>query len=418
MGPIALFDKSFLQSLSVDESFWFDHFFLTNVCPLFYVETLADLRKSVRDNRTPEQEVGIIADKFPEMHSAPNVHHVTACLGELFGHRVPMTGQILLAGGRPVKAGGQSGIVFEESPEAAAFSRWQKHEFKEIEMLFAESWRESITNLDLGEVANRFRVLGINGKSCKTLEQAKSFAEQIVAAQDHKFDRMYLALIFLGIDPQYHRPILERWSLANYPPIAKYAPYVAYVFTVELFFQIALAANLIPSERASNRVDIAYLFYLPFSMVFVSSDKLHRKCAPLFLRKDQEYIWGLDLKQDLRNVNAHYLQLSQTEKERGVMAFASSPPNEGNFLLSAIWDRQFPSWRERKSVDLSSPTIKHEELLKHLKQFDEAPTLAPKEVDFDVADSDSLIVKRKVRKKKGSWYQVPKHINNGDEDVG
>lgn len=45
MVPIALFDKSFLQSLSVDKSVWFDHFFLPVVCPLFFVETLADLTK-------------------------------------------------------------------------------------------------------------------------------------------------------------------------------------------------------------------------------------------------------------------------------------------------------------------------------------------------------------------------------------
>jgi hypothetical protein len=48
--------KSFLQSLSVDESVWFDHFFIPNICPLFYVETLADLEKSVREGRTPERE--------------------------------------------------------------------------------------------------------------------------------------------------------------------------------------------------------------------------------------------------------------------------------------------------------------------------------------------------------------------------
>lgn len=41
MGPIALFDKSFLQSLSIDESVWLGHFFMPVVCPLFYVETLA-----------------------------------------------------------------------------------------------------------------------------------------------------------------------------------------------------------------------------------------------------------------------------------------------------------------------------------------------------------------------------------------
>jgi hypothetical protein len=62
MGPITLFDKSFLQSLSVDESVWFDHFFLTNVCPLFYVETMADLEKSPQKGRAAEDEVRIIAD--------------------------------------------------------------------------------------------------------------------------------------------------------------------------------------------------------------------------------------------------------------------------------------------------------------------------------------------------------------------
>jgi hypothetical protein len=57
MGPNALFDKSFLQSLSVDESVWFDHYFYAVVCPLFYLETLADLEKAVREGRTPETEL-------------------------------------------------------------------------------------------------------------------------------------------------------------------------------------------------------------------------------------------------------------------------------------------------------------------------------------------------------------------------
>jgi hypothetical protein len=72
MGPIALFDKSFLQSLSLDESVWFDHFFIPNVCPLFYVETLADLEKPAREGKTSDQEVRVIADKFPEMTYIPH----------------------------------------------------------------------------------------------------------------------------------------------------------------------------------------------------------------------------------------------------------------------------------------------------------------------------------------------------------
>src|SRR5437762_9363216 len=106
MGPIALFDKSFLQSLSVDEAVWFDHFFIASIAPIFFVETLADLEKAIREGRTPEQEVGMIAEKTPVMHGAPSVNHLSMGVSELLGHRVPLTGrQIPVAGGRFVKAG-------------------------------------------------------------------------------------------------------------------------------------------------------------------------------------------------------------------------------------------------------------------------------------------------------------------------
>jgi hypothetical protein len=71
VGPTALFDKSFLQSLTIDESVWFDNFFLTNFCPIFNVETLADLGKPFKKGKKADQEVGIIARKFPDMHGPP-----------------------------------------------------------------------------------------------------------------------------------------------------------------------------------------------------------------------------------------------------------------------------------------------------------------------------------------------------------
>lgn len=60
MGP-AVFDKSFIQSLNINESVWFDNFFSAVITPYFYVETLADLHKSSRRGKTPEEEVTILA---------------------------------------------------------------------------------------------------------------------------------------------------------------------------------------------------------------------------------------------------------------------------------------------------------------------------------------------------------------------
>src|SRR5436190_8195558 len=120
MGPITLFDKSFLQSLTVDESVWFDHFFLAVVSPFFYVETLADLDKFPGGTRTPEREVRVIADKFPDMHGAPCAFHVNLALANLAGYPVPMNGRIPMAGGRPVKGGGRTGVVYGEPAESRA----------------------------------------------------------------------------------------------------------------------------------------------------------------------------------------------------------------------------------------------------------------------------------------------------------
>lgn len=409
MGPITLFDKSFLQSLGIDESVWFDNFFYSNISPLFYIETLADLEKSVREGRTPEQEVGLIAVKFADMHGTPNMHHISLCIDNLMGHPVPMTGQIVIAGGRPVKVEGQSGIVVERSPESEAFSRWQKGMFLEVERLFARYWRNSLSTLDINAVAQLFRRIGIDGKVCRSLREAKFIAEDVAKGQDNPMELMKLAVLFLGIPRKLYRDIFLRWMSTGSSALSNYAPYAAYVLTVEIFFQLAIAANLISGSRPSNRVDIGYLFYLPFCMVFISSDKLHRNCAPLFLRDDQDYVWGIDLKEDLSLLNQHYNNIPDAQKEKGLSSFALCPPKEGDFLTCKIWDRHLPNWR--KFSEGMEP-YKNEKIAADMESFTKASTLEPENIDFDLQNPDSMIVHRSVRLKRGSWWQVPKGMKD------
>ena len=65
---------SALQALGLDEAVWFDAFFLANVVPVFYVETLADLEKETAAGKDPEAIVGRLAEKTPP-GAAPNVYH-------------------------------------------------------------------------------------------------------------------------------------------------------------------------------------------------------------------------------------------------------------------------------------------------------------------------------------------------------
>jgi hypothetical protein len=421
MGPTTLFDKSFLQSLSVDEAVVFDHFFIAVICPMFYVETLADLEKTVRPGRTPEDEVRIIAQKTPEMNGTPCAHHLDLCGPNLIGQNVPMTGQIPIIGGKAVKVDDRRAVVFEERPEAEAFRRWQAEEFFEVERRFAKAWRAGLMAADMLTIAAGLKAMGVDAQACRTVQQAKALADKFVTAKTLPHDRIKLAVMALGLPPELESLIAEEWERAGFQPLVSYAPYAAHVLTAELFFHIALQANLVTSH---DRQDIGYLSYLPFSFLFVSSDKLHRECAPPFLRGDQNFIWGPELKADLAEIVERYKGLPQAEQEKGIMKFAPVPP-EGSLVAKLLNDfgevmRRQEQERLRRLFDEPPvetpsrhpkplPTVESE-LVRNLNRFKDAPELSPEEIDFDTRNPDVLAVQGSVHKRRGSFWQLPKDL--------
>lgn len=410
MGPIALFDKSFLQSLSTDESVWFDHFFLAVVCPIFYVETLADLAKGPTKGRPAEAIVRDIANKFPEMGGSPCIYHHDMCIQDLLGNHVPLDSRVPRPGGRAVR----SGTIYDQSHEEIAFQRWQRGRFQEVERLAAADWRAELAALDLDKFAKELRGLGIDGKTCKSLEQARDLARAVVSGRDKLHSRLALAVQLFHIPQHLHPRIIAAWTAAGQQTLEKFAPYAAHVLTIEVFFQFALAAGLIATERASNRTDIAYLFYLPFCTLFVSSDNLHRRCAPLFMRPNQEFVWGVDLKAGLKQVNAHFLTLPEDERDKGIMKFGGRPPAGSS--VSEVWDRHMRPKMRTDKEDRPPDPVWDAEIVKRMKEFRKQPTLDPHDPSTERTD-DMLTIKRRISRKRGSWWQVPKDLpDDADED--
>lgn len=414
MGPVALFDKSFLQSLSIDESVWFDQFFIPNISPLFYVETLADLDKEMSRGRTAEQVVGNIAEKSPQLSGAPNVHHSELLLANLMGQPISMTNRPIVAGGRPVEFGGKKGVNFDMSPEAKAFNRWQDGEYQKLERDFAKAWRTSIKSMTFESSASYAQKLGIDISLCKNMQDAFAAASQIVTSSAKPYDLIAFIVQALGIPREYHQDIVQRYQISGFPPLIHYAPYAAHVIKIEVFFHICVSRGFISAERPSNKIDIAYLHYLPFCNVFISGDKLHRSTAKYFLSKNQRFVWGAELKEDLNKINAYYLRLPQETKDRGVISFASKPPADEGFLTADLWDILGTSWRNKKCENIA-PLSKeaNDKLVQHIKGFTDAPTLPSDQMPDPSEELDGLSMQRSVRRKRGSWYQVPKDLKNG-----
>lgn len=414
MGPILIFDKSALQCLNLDEAVWLDNFFLCNITPIFFIETLADLEKQVRKGRTPEDVVGSLAFKTPDMGSKANAHHSTLLEGELLGlgkldmeHGIPH-----LIDGKTLALDGKTGVIFRPAAEEEALQRWQDHEFVELERLQAKAWRKALSNVDLDDNYRYFKKFFPIGRP-KTFKDVKRLVDFYIDDPDPR-SVLTFGLSLIGVPLEAQGEVVERWVRDGRRPLKEFAPYFVHVFSVDLFFYLAIAADLIGRERPSHKVDLAYLYYLPFCMVFTSNDKLHADIVPFFLRPNQTFVPGTDLKADLSRLDKHYDTFPDETKKRGLMSFASYPPEERTFLITQLWDKHMsPHWREHKSK--AKPELDSEasrRLLERMKRFREDGTPVSIDDKRDSGKIDQMVIERKVYGRKGKWCRLPPEVLN------
>ncbi len=415
MGPVLIFDKSFLESLNVDEAVFLDQFFLSNITPVFFIETLADLEKEVRKKgKTPEEVVGNIAYKTPEF-GKPNVYHQSLLEGELSGSVIidMKNGRPHISGGRTLELNGKTGVYFQPSIEEESLQRWQNGEFLLLERQTARSWRKELSNIDLEKVYEAFQgFFSAEIEKPKTLKQLKVFVDSYLNVQNQEtlFD---LGLKFIGVTPKFRDEIIKRWKDTGKKAIKEFAPYFTHVFSVDLFFYLAIATDLISRGRPSHKIDISYLYYLPFCMVFTSNDKLHSNIVPLFLRNNQSYIAGNDLKEDLKKLDEYYSSFPEEIKEKlGLFGIASFPPDDTSFITTQLWDKHMSSkWRENKFIPKPQKDSEvSKKLMQEMKDFEQKGNPI---ANINTSDgTHHMVIKRMVRGTKGKWKRFPPEVMN------
>ncbi|MCX6816839.1 MAG: hypothetical protein NTZ93_03170 [Candidatus Beckwithbacteria bacterium] len=412
MGPTIIFDKSFLQSISVDESVFLQQFFITNVTPLFYVETLGDLDLGKHKSGKPITEIiSALAIKVPSTSVAPNIHHRRLIMGNLIGMDVEMDGRIIREGGiEKVDPDGNVGIHYSESQEEMALNRWHKREYFAVEKLFSKSWRNMLSNLTFDHILGIIKNLLPNNEKLSNYSQVKKFVDKFITKTKIEL-LLYLVIEFSGINQNYYHKALQRWRRESISDFEKFAPYAAYVLKIDLFFYICMFLGLESKNRPSHKIDLAYLYYLPFCNVFVSSDKLHKRIVNFFLRKDQIFVDGPDFKRGLSKLNEYYLHyLDQINKE-GFMRFAPQPPKDLDNTVSKIWDKIFPNWRGTKLDKIKERNPEEEKiLLEKLKRIQKESIVVDRKTPMD--DIHHIIETHKVLVQKGKWRILPEGIEN------
>jgi hypothetical protein len=181
---------------------------------------------------------------------------------------------------------------------------------------------------------------------------------------------------------------------------------------VDLFFNLAVAADLIsrvrPAGKADNKVDIAYLYYLPFCQVFVSSDNLHKRAVPPFLRDDQSFIAGDELKADLRKLDSHYAALPEDVKTSGFYNFAAEPPEDPSFLITKLWDKHLPRWRQIKAEKEPLDKSKDAAVVAELNRLQQAAESADPAQRLPLEEMQFVQITRNPQRRKGKWLRYPK----------
>jgi hypothetical protein len=411
-GPHLIFDKSALECLSVDETNWLDNFFLTVITPLFFMETLADLEKEVSKGRAPEQVVGSIAIRTPDMQSTACAHHRTILQHVLAGRDMPLDGRVPRAGGKVVELDGKRGVFYEKSPEQEALDRWHEFHFLDIERQIAKRWRRDLcSGIDYTKQYAFFQNWFLLGKP-KSLAEVKTLTDGLIdnSPQDGV---LRFGVELLGI-PEAKEYVIGRWERAGSPSMKIFAPHFRHMLAVELFFHLAIASDQIsrvrPKGKADNKVDIAYLYYLPFCHIFVSNDKLHKRVVPLFLRKDQTFVDAMELKADLTKLDDHYGALPEDLKTSGFHKFANYPPREPEFLVARLWDSLGTQWRDAAANYKPPDQSKHPETIAELDRIREAAQTADPAARVSIEDTEFMEIVRYPQRKKGKWLRYGRDV--------
>jgi hypothetical protein len=303
MGPILTFDKSFLQMLSPEEVDELDLQFEIFVTPVLVSEILADLKHpSPRAGKLPEEMVRALARKMVSNHGIMQAHFRMLALGELSGRmRVPMVGSILVDPTAPnvmISRDGQ-GVIYDSRQDREMWGAWAAGNFTKTDEYLAERWREQSGQIDIAWIAEFW-----SDFCAKYLLDARSIADvigridELISRRSEQRNLLNMVFHFTEAPPAVCRLSTALMTAGLIPSLRAWAPYCVSVTRLSMVLCCCLALKFVTS-RPTNVLDLQYLFYAPFGMVFVSHDRLQRDLWPAATTK-ASFVWGDELKADLQ----------------------------------------------------------------------------------------------------------------------
>lgn len=375
----------------------FDFLFRSNISPVFYIEVLADLEKYGKNADECSKIVRNLSKKTPTGNGTPNIQHNLLCIGDLLGQPVSMQYTPVAW---EIEKKEVDGVVYEfrDIPtEVKMFDQWGKGIFSEQERFFAKQYRDDLKQLELNSPIFRIDP----EQHFVTLNEIREFTEAVFIKQNNRLGMIKAALKFFNISPYHREQIMQRWKKEGAPCLENFAPYASYVMSVHFFFQLAVRSHLESAVKKSNFIDLTYLFYLPFSHVFISSDKFHERIVPHFLKfPHQHFISAKEMKNALTQVV--HCHENHPDKHTKSLSSLEEEIIERNHNMKQIYDRICPGWKHYMPLPLTPEILQqiapeNERILHAIKKLEAGECDIPRQQE----ENSTRIVRKMVHE---SWY--------------
>lgn len=397
MNISIIIDKSTFQSLSFEELYRLSCYYKHIITPVLTMEILGDLKKEVQEGKTPSSErVKDFAKKLFPMETIVNSHYKTILKGKLLGTPVSFDGRPHVDIKKAVASeSGMKGFIIKESEEEKSIYKWREGNFTEADHELSTLWRMTTTQEDLLERLKK-SLKSDESPKFTNFEELDNYVSDVL---DNPIIQEYLLINLIenyDIDAFTGVHIFARWNQQGKPLIKEFAPYAFHCLRVDTLFHFGLTSDLI-GTRPTNRVDLEYLYYLPFGHVFTSNDKVHKKLVPLLLRDDQKFIAGPDLKQDLKNL-VEYLNNLKIDERRN---YKSVPPIIESSFTFQLW-KEFFNYPIKSNWNREISEAEQETMKEKMREFEKA--LDNDDIELESSDDTEFIIKKSWLSKTDPCY--------------
>lgn len=296
------FPEGLWETANADE---LDPQFKLFVTPILISEILADLKHPApREGKLPEDLVKALARKLVSNHGVIQMHFRSLGLGEITGSLafpLTMNGQIIVDGAAPnvLQTKDGQGTIYDGRQDWEMWNAWANGDFKQTDEYLASRWREQLSQIDIAAITAQWTdFCKLYLTDARTISDVIERVDELMAKPEERATLLEMAFLFLDAPPPARGLGIKLLQAGLIPNVRSWSPYSTSIARLEIIFCCCLTLKFITS-RPTNVLDLKYLFYAPFGMVFVSHDRLHRDLWPA-TTADATFVWGAELEADLQ----------------------------------------------------------------------------------------------------------------------